>query len=138
MRVYAVGRPGEGAPGGYFSVRIKDGLARVSETGVDGRGKTAVTAVGVEAVAKAVVLALNASGAPAWVAVASRWAAPRRVCLLITNRSAVFRDRGVAAWRIMITKREAIQPRRLAHDNEKREDRMSEITIECQDLRHNA
>ena len=33
MRVYAVSRTDEGAPGSYFSVRIKDGLARVSETG---------------------------------------------------------------------------------------------------------
>lgn len=105
MRVYAVSRTGWRAPGYCFSFRIKEGLARVSETGVNGRGKTSVC---IEAVAKAVVLALNASGAPAWVAVASRWAAPRRVCLLITNRSAVLRDRGVAAWRIMITKRESI------------------------------
>ena len=96
----------------------------------------AVPAVGVEDVAKAVVLALNASGAPVWVAVAL--AAPLRVCLLLANRSAVFRDRGAAAWRIMIVKREAIQPRRLALDNEKRDDRMSKNTIDCQDLRHNA
>lgn len=99
--MYAVSRTDEGAPGGYFSVRIKDGLARVSETGVDGRGKTAVTAVGVEAVAKAVVLVLNASGAPARATVASRWAPPLRVCLLNANRSAVLRDRGAATWRII-------------------------------------
>lgn len=59
LRIYAVHRIGEGAPGGCFALRMKEGRASVSETGIKGRGHTSITSLGVEAMAKAMALSLN-------------------------------------------------------------------------------
>lgn len=59
LRIYSVSLRSEGSPGGCFALRMKNGRAHVSETGLKGRGHTSVTAAGAQAVAEAVAMRLN-------------------------------------------------------------------------------